>query len=48
MATFKLGKVELIHQSEGFNSSVKLQVSNVKCDECSAIPWDEFQVCFII
>ncbi|XP_031847065.1 bridge-like lipid transfer protein family member 3B isoform X1 [Nomia melanderi] len=44
MATFKLSKVEFIQQSCGYTSSIKVQVSNVGNDECSSIPWDEFQV----
>lgn len=44
MATFKLSKVELIQQSRGFSSAIKIQVANVGSDECSSIPWDEFQV----
>ncbi|XP_076384932.1 bridge-like lipid transfer protein family member 3B isoform X1 [Megalopta genalis] len=44
MATFKLSKVEFIQQSYGYASSIKVQVSNVGNDECSSIPWDEFQV----
>jgi hypothetical protein len=44
MTTFKLGKVEFVQQSQGFSSAVKVQVSSLTCDECGAIPWDEFQV----
>lgn len=44
MATFKLSKVEFIQQSSGYSSSIKVQVSNIDNDECSSIPWDEFQV----
>ncbi|XP_076289525.1 bridge-like lipid transfer protein family member 3B isoform X3 [Lasioglossum baleicum] len=44
MATFKLSKVEFIQQSCGYASSIKVQVSNVGNDDCSSIPWDEFQV----
>ncbi|XP_051166558.1 UHRF1-binding protein 1-like isoform X3 [Leptopilina boulardi] len=43
MVTFKLSKVEVIQQSNGFSSSIKVQVSNIASDECSSIPWDEFQ-----
>ncbi|XP_014232860.1 UHRF1-binding protein 1-like isoform X2 [Trichogramma pretiosum] len=43
MTTFKLSKVELIQQSYGFSSAIKVQVCNVANDECSSIPWDEFQ-----
>ncbi|XP_031847066.1 bridge-like lipid transfer protein family member 3B isoform X2 [Nomia melanderi] len=46
MATFKLSKVEFIQQSCGYTSSIKVQVSNVGNDECSSIPWDEFQTKF--
>lgn len=44
MATFKLSKVEFIQQSCGYSSVIKVQVSNIDNDECSSIPWDEFQV----
>ncbi|XP_026823553.1 UHRF1-binding protein 1 isoform X2 [Ooceraea biroi] len=44
MATFKLSKVEFIQQSSGYSSVIKVQVSNIDNDECSSIPWDEFQV----
>ncbi|XP_054261337.1 bridge-like lipid transfer protein family member 3B isoform X2 [Macrosteles quadrilineatus] len=43
VATFKLGQVEVMQQSEGFNSSVKLQIFNISAEECPSIPWDEFQ-----
>ncbi|XP_076231903.1 bridge-like lipid transfer protein family member 3B isoform X2 [Calliopsis andreniformis] len=46
MATFKLSKVEFIQQSYGYASSIKVQVANVGNDECSSIPWDEFQTKF--
>lgn len=48
MSTFKLGKVEFLQQSEGLSSAIKLQVSNLGLEECSSIPWDEFQVRIII
>lgn len=44
MTTFKLSKVEIIQQSCGFSSAIKVQVCNVANDECASIPWDEFQV----
>lgn len=44
MATFKLSKVEFVQQSCGYSSVIKIQVSNIDNDECSSIPWDEFQV----
>ncbi|XP_043506058.1 UHRF1-binding protein 1-like isoform X2 [Polistes fuscatus] len=43
VTTFKLSKVEFITQSSGYSSTIKVQVSNVKNDECPSIPWDEFQ-----
>ncbi|XP_058450697.1 bridge-like lipid transfer protein family member 3B [Malaya genurostris] len=43
MVTFRLTTVEVIRQNIGNNSSIRLQVSAVSCDECGAIPWDEFQ-----
>ncbi|XP_015191800.1 PREDICTED: UHRF1-binding protein 1 isoform X1 [Polistes dominula] len=44
VTTFKLSKVEFITQSSGYSSAIKVQVSNIKNNECSSIPWDEFQV----
>ncbi|KYN07307.1 UHRF1-binding protein 1-like protein [Cyphomyrmex costatus] len=46
MATFKLSKVEFIQQSCDYSSIIKIQVSNIDNDECSSIPWDEFQTKF--
>lgn len=48
MVTFKLSKVEFIKQSCGYSSVIKVQVSNIDNDECSSIPWDEFQVRFFM
>lgn len=47
MTTFKLSKVEIIQQSSGFFSAIKVQVCNIANDECSSIPWDEFQVNYL-
>ncbi|XP_025411987.1 UHRF1-binding protein 1-like isoform X4 [Sipha flava] len=44
ITTLKFGRVEILHQSQGLNSVVKLQVTNVSTEECPYIPWDEFQV----
>ncbi|XP_058804572.1 bridge-like lipid transfer protein family member 3B isoform X2 [Phymastichus coffea] len=46
MTTFKLSKVEIVQQSSGFSSAIKVQVCNFANDECSSIPWDEFQTKF--
>uniref|UniRef100_A0A182K919 Chorein_N domain-containing protein n=1 Tax=Anopheles christyi TaxID=43041 RepID=A0A182K919_9DIPT len=46
MVTFRLTTVEVIRQNVGNGSSLRLQVSAISCDECGAIPWDEFQVRF--
>ncbi|XP_011309314.1 UHRF1-binding protein 1-like [Fopius arisanus] len=43
MITFKLSKVEVIQQSSGFDSVIKVQVAKIASEECSSIPWDEFQ-----
>ncbi|XP_035917615.1 UHRF1-binding protein 1-like isoform X2 [Anopheles stephensi] len=43
MVTFRLTTVEVIRQNVGNGSSLRLQVSAISCDECGAIPWDEFQ-----
>uniref|UniRef100_A0A1B0GCL5 Uncharacterized protein n=1 Tax=Glossina morsitans morsitans TaxID=37546 RepID=A0A1B0GCL5_GLOMM len=48
MATFRLTTVELIQQNEGNNSTLRVQVAAISCDECGAIPWDELQVCRLI
>uniref|UniRef100_A0AAG5DGX9 Uncharacterized protein n=1 Tax=Anopheles atroparvus TaxID=41427 RepID=A0AAG5DGX9_ANOAO len=44
MVTFRLTTVEVIRQNVGSCSSLRLQMSAISCDECGAIPWDEFQV----
>lgn len=44
MATFRLTTVEVIRQNRGPLSAIRVQVAAVSCDECGAIPWDEFQV----
>ncbi|EAL39579.3 AGAP008379-PA, partial [Anopheles gambiae str. PEST] len=46
MVTFRLTTVEVIRQNVGNGSSLRLQVSAISCDECGAIPWDEFQTKF--
>uniref|UniRef100_A0A8D8FPC2 UHRF1-binding protein 1-like n=2 Tax=Culex pipiens TaxID=7175 RepID=A0A8D8FPC2_CULPI len=46
MVTFRLTTVEVIRQNVGNDSSLRLQVSAISCDECGAIPWDEFQTKF--
>ncbi|XP_055588824.1 bridge-like lipid transfer protein family member 3B isoform X2 [Uranotaenia lowii] len=43
MVTFRLTTVEVIRQNVGNLSSIRLQVAAIGCDECGAIPWDEFQ-----
>ncbi|XP_058120085.1 bridge-like lipid transfer protein family member 3B isoform X1 [Anopheles coustani] len=43
MVTFRLTTVEVIRQNVGSCSSLRLQMSAISCDECGAIPWDEFQ-----
>lgn len=44
MVTFRLTMVEFIRQNRGPVSAIRVQVAAVSCDECGAIPWDEFQV----
>lgn len=41
---FRLTTVEVIRQQEGNNSTLRVQVAAIQCDECGAIPWDELQV----
>ncbi|ENN73667.1 hypothetical protein YQE_09724, partial [Dendroctonus ponderosae] len=43
LATLKLTNVEFLQQSRGYSSSVKIQVGTILSEECSSIPWDEFQ-----
>ncbi|XP_065355354.1 bridge-like lipid transfer protein family member 3B isoform X2 [Calliphora vicina] len=43
MVTFRLTTVEVIRQQEGNNSTLRVQVAAIQCDECGAIPWDELQ-----
>ncbi|XP_072383543.1 bridge-like lipid transfer protein family member 3B [Diabrotica undecimpunctata] len=43
VSTFKLNKIEFVYQSLGFQSSLKIQLTNLVCDDCSCISWDELQ-----
>uniref|UniRef100_A0A6P7FPH1 UHRF1-binding protein 1-like n=1 Tax=Diabrotica virgifera virgifera TaxID=50390 RepID=A0A6P7FPH1_DIAVI len=43
VSTFKLNKIEFVYQSLGFQSSLKIQLTNLMCDDCSCISWDELQ-----
>lgn len=43
VSTFKLTKVEFLQQSAGYSSSMKVQVGNIYNEDCTSIPWDEFQ-----
>ncbi|XP_022906277.1 bridge-like lipid transfer protein family member 3B isoform X2 [Onthophagus taurus] len=43
VSTFKLTKVEFLQQSVGYSSSMKIQVGYVSSEDCTSIPWDEFQ-----
>ncbi|ERL88604.1 hypothetical protein D910_05989 [Dendroctonus ponderosae] len=43
LATLKLTNVEFLQQSRGYSSSVKIQLGSILSEECSSIPWDEFQ-----
>lgn len=44
MVTFRMNMVELIRQNRGPVSAIRLQVAAIQCDECGAIPYEEFQV----
>lgn len=41
--TFKLAKIEVVQQSSGLSTAIKVQVAKIGCEECSSIPWDELQ-----
>ena len=43
VVTFHINDLELIQQSVGNSSSIRLQAGHVSCDECVAIPCEEFQ-----
>ncbi|CAB3252557.1 unnamed protein product [Arctia plantaginis] len=42
-STWRLNNIHVVHQSVGSNSALRLAADDLKSDECSAIPWDEFQ-----
>lgn len=44
VVTFHINDLELIQQSVGSTSSLRLQAGHLACNECSAISHDEFQV----
>ncbi|XP_026318021.1 UHRF1-binding protein 1-like isoform X2 [Hyposmocoma kahamanoa] len=41
--TWRLNNIHLVHQSGGGKSCLRLVADDLNTDECSAIPWDEFQ-----
>ncbi|CAG9864349.1 unnamed protein product [Phyllotreta striolata] len=43
VSTFKLNKIEVVYQSLGFRSSIKVQLNNLLSEDCSCISWDELQ-----
>ena len=50
VVTFHINDLELIQQSVGSASSVRLQAGHLSCNECAAISNEEFQVyrrCFM-
>lgn len=42
--TWRLNNIHLVHQSGSGKSCLRLVADDLNTDECSAIPWDEFQV----
>ena len=44
VVTFHVNDLELIHQAVGAESSVRMQAAHLSCNECIAIPKEEFQV----
>ncbi|XP_052749957.1 UHRF1-binding protein 1-like [Galleria mellonella] len=41
--TWRLNNIHVVHQSINGKSCMRLAADDLKTDECSAIPWDEFQ-----
>ncbi|XP_050355412.1 UHRF1-binding protein 1-like [Nymphalis io] len=41
--TLRLNNIYLVQQSANANSSMRIVADDLKTDECSSIPWDEFQ-----
>ncbi|KAG0696866.1 hypothetical protein GWK47_003090 [Chionoecetes opilio] len=43
VVTFKLSHVQVVQESRGYESTVKVQCCQMVCDECSNMGYDEFQ-----
>ncbi|KAM3966078.1 bridge-like lipid transfer protein family member 3B [Aphomia sociella] len=41
--TWRLNNIHVVHQSSNGKSCMRLGADELKTDECTAIPWDEFQ-----
>ncbi|KAK7068839.1 hypothetical protein SK128_011372 [Halocaridina rubra] len=44
VVTFKMSRVQLIQESRGYESTIKVQCSHLVCEECNTMAYDEFQV----
>ncbi|MPC20454.1 UHRF1-binding protein 1-like [Portunus trituberculatus] len=43
VVTFKLSRVQVVQESRGYESTVKVQCCQMVCEECSNMGYDEFQ-----
>lgn len=42
-STWRLNNIHIVHQTGSGKTTLRLAADDLKSDECSAIPWDEFQ-----
>ncbi|XP_068247106.1 bridge-like lipid transfer protein family member 3B isoform X2 [Palaemon carinicauda] len=46
VVTFKMSRMQIIQESRGYESSIKVQCCHLICEECSTMGYDEFQTKF--
>ncbi|XP_069995587.1 bridge-like lipid transfer protein family member 3B isoform X1 [Penaeus vannamei] len=46
VVTFKLSRLQVVQESRGYESAIKVQCSHLVCEECNTMAYDEFQTKF--
>ncbi|XP_045598835.1 bridge-like lipid transfer protein family member 3B isoform X2 [Procambarus clarkii] len=46
VVTFKMSRMQIVQESRGYESTVKVQCCHLVCEECSTMGYDEFQTKF--
>lgn len=44
VVTFKMSRMQIVQESRGYESTIKVQCCHLVCEECNTMGYDEFQV----